>query len=106
VTYASMLNREMSLIDWGQTANEIDCKVRGLFPWPGTVATVRGETVKVLRVRAVEGEGQPGTLLSGARVACGVGAVELLEVQAPGKKAVRGTDFVNGARLAVGQVLA
>lgn len=106
VTYASMLNREMSLIDWSQTASEINCKVRGLSPWPGTVATVRGETVKVLRVRAVEGEGQPGTLLSGARVVCGAGAVELLEVQAPGKKAVRGTDFVNGARLAVGQVLA
>lgn len=106
ITYASMLNREMSMIQWSQSAREIDCQVRGLSPWPGTVATVRGESVKVLRTRPVEGEGQPGTLLAGARVACGSGAIELVEVQAPGKKAVRGVDFVNGARLAVGQLLA
>ena len=106
VTYASMLGREMSTIDWNLSAIELDRRVRGLAPWPGTTMAVRAETVKVLRVRPAEGQGQPGTLLPGALVACGSGALELLEVQAPGKKAVRGLDFVNGARLQVGQLLA
>ena len=53
----------------------------------------------------VDNEGAPGTLLSGARVACGEGSLELIEVQAAGKLIVSGVAFVNGARLAVGALL-
>lgn len=102
VTYAKMLDREMSTIDWTRTAEQIDRQVRGLSPWPGTVSG----SLKVLRARPVAGKGVPGTLLDGARVACGEGALELIEVQAPGKKAVSGRDWVNGARLRPGDRIA
>ncbi|MBM4390729.1 MAG: methionyl-tRNA formyltransferase [Deltaproteobacteria bacterium] len=98
VTYAKMLDREMSSLDWTRTAVEIDRQVRGLSPWPGTASG----NLKVLRARPVAGAGLPGTLLDGARVACGEGAIELLEVQVPGKKAVSGRDWMNGARLRPG----
>lgn len=106
VTYASMLTKELGRLDFAQSAVELDRKVRGLSPWPGTTCEVAGQPLKVLRVRVVGGAGAPGTLLSGARVACGAGALELLEVQAAGKRAVSGADFVNGARLVVGTRLA
>jgi methionyl-tRNA formyltransferase len=104
-THAPMLDRAMSPIDWTHSAVAIHRQVRGLSPWPGTTANVRGETVKILRVALAEGGGPAGTLLAEACVACGEGAVRLVEVQAPGKKPVRGTDFVNGARLAMGSRL-
>jgi methionyl-tRNA formyltransferase len=104
-TYASMLSREMSTIDWTRSANDVDRRVRGLSPWPGTTTSFRGETLKILRVRPTEGRGTPGELLSGALVACGEGAVELVEVQVAGKKAVRGRDFVNGSRVGPGERL-
>ncbi len=98
VTYAKMLAREMSVIDWTRPAMDLDRQVRGLSPWPGTITG----SLKVLRARPVLGSGQPGSLLDGARVACGEGALELLEVQAPGKKPVSGRDWMNGARLRPG----
>ncbi len=102
VTYAKMLTREMSAIDWTRTAAEIDRQVRGLSPWPGTVSG----SLKLIRARPAAGSGEPGTLLDGARVACGEGAIELLEVQVPGKKAVSGRDWMNGARLRPGDRIA
>lgn len=99
VTYAPMLSREMSEIDWTRSNVEIDRQVRGLSPWPGTTAG----SLKILRARPVEGTGPPGVLLDGATVACGRGALELLEVQLPGKKAVSGRDWVNGARRRPGE---
>jgi methionyl-tRNA formyltransferase len=109
VTYARMLTKEDGRVDWGRGAAELDRQVRGLAPWPGAFAPFRGESLKILRARPVGGHAgaTPGTLLDGARVACADGgALELLEVQAPGRKPVRGVDFVHGARLAPGEPLA
>jgi methionyl-tRNA formyltransferase len=108
VTYARMLAKEDGRVDWGRPAVEIGRQVRGLSPWPGAFATFRGETLKILAARPVAGGSgaSPGEVLDGARVACGDGgAIELLEVQAPGRKPVRGVDFVHGARLAPGEAL-
>ncbi len=102
VTQAPMLTREMSSLDFSRSAVVLHRQVRGLSPWPGTTFVVAGQPVKVLRSRVVPGSGEPGMLLAGARVACGEGALELVEVQAAGKRAVSGTDFFNGARLGVG----
>ncbi len=104
-THAPMLDREMGRVDWANEAAAIHLQVRGLSPWPGTFSVFRGEVVKVLRVRRSEGEGRPGELLARARVACGAGAIELLSVQLPGKKAVSGADFMNGARPIPGECL-
>ena len=103
-TYAPLLHKEHGRVDWSRPAKAIDCQVRGFTPWPGAFTTFRGETLKILRARPVSGTGTPGAL-DGPRVACGEGALELLEVQLPGKKAVRGVDFVNGSRVAPGERL-
>lgn len=103
VTLAPMLSKEHARMDWTRPARELDWQVRGLSPWPGTVTTFRGEPLKVLKARPVPREGAPGTFLDGPVVACGEGAIELLEVQLPGKKAVRGVDFVNGSRVRPGE---
>lgn len=106
-TSAPMLEREHGRIDWSRTAGEIDHQVRGLAPWPGTWTTFRGEVLKIVKARplAVTDAGEPGAMLAGARVRCGSGALELLEVQQAGRKVVRGVDWVNGARVAVGEAL-
>ncbi len=105
VTYARMLDKEMGRLDWSAPAAELHRKVRGLAPWPGTFCEYAGSTLKVVSARVADGGGEAGTILSGARIACGVGALELVLVQAPGKRAVSGADFLNGARLKVGERL-
>jgi methionyl-tRNA formyltransferase len=59
----------------------------------------------VLRTRPAEGAGAFGEILRGAVVACGEGALELEEVQLPGKRAVKGADWVNGSRVGAGEKL-
>jgi methionyl-tRNA formyltransferase len=102
VTYASMLTREMGRIDWCLPAATVHNRVRGLSPWPGTTFSVGDQTVKLLTTRRCEGEGAPGERLGGARVACGEGAIELVAVQAAGRRPVTGLEFFNTARLSVG----
>ena len=82
--------------------------MRALTPWPGAFAALSGGgRLKVLRAEAVEGSaGQPGEVLDTAMtVACGEGALRLLEVQKPGKAPIEGAAFLRGARLAAGTVL-
>ncbi len=82
--------------------------MRALTPWPGAFADLPGGgRLKVLRADAVEdGSGHPGQLLDETMtIACGEGALRLVEVQKPGKAPVEGTAFLRGARLAAGAVL-
>jgi methionyl-tRNA formyltransferase len=104
-TYAPMLTKEHGRMDWTRPARELDWQVRGLSPWPGTFTLFRGEVLKVLRARPVAGVGQPGTVIAGPVVAAGEGAIELVEVQLPGRRPVRGADFVNGSRVQPGERL-
>lgn len=105
-TFAPMLTKEMGRLDWTRPAVELHRQVRGLSPWPGTFTGFRGDVLKVLRARIADGSGSPGEVLPGARVATGDGAIELVEVQMPGKRPVSGADWVNGARVSPGEVLA
>lgn len=104
-TLAPMLEREHGRLDWARPAAELHNRVRGLSPWPGTWTIFRGETLKILRARVAEGAGEPGVVLPGARVGTGQGLLELVEVHQAGRKAVRGVDWVNGARVAAGERL-
>lgn len=105
VTHASMLEKEMGRLDLMKPAVELHRQVRGLSPWPGTTLAWGADALKVLEVRVAEGSAAPGTVLPGARLACGEGALELVQVQAPGKRAVSGADFLNGARIKPGDRL-
>ena len=108
VVYAHKITNEEARIDWSRPAEEVARHINGLSPFPGAYFEAdlgKGpERVKVLRALAREGSGAPGTLLSAdCTVACGTGAVRLIELRRAGKGgAASGEDFLRGARLAAG----
>ena len=93
-TYAPLLKKEDGVIDWSRPAAAIHNQVRGLQPWPGAYTTFRGQTLHVWKSRVAE---RPG--LKPWAVACGEGALELIEVQLEGRKRMSASDFANGQRL-------
>ncbi|WP_122519250.1 methionyl-tRNA formyltransferase [Pannonibacter phragmitetus] len=110
VTYAKKLSKTETRIDWTRPAREVHNHIRGLSPFPGAwcepVIAGTAERVKVLRSALAEGQGAPGEVLSvdGAPViACGEGAVRLVNVQRAGKKPMGGEEFQRGAKLAAGE---
>ncbi len=109
-SYARKLANEERNLDWTQPATAIDRVVRCFAPKPGARVRVRGRWLKVLRGEALASaaaQAGAGTLLEGGHfdVACGEGVYRLLEVQPEGKKAMRGEDWLRGARLAPGERL-
>lgn len=106
-TWASKIAKEDGIVDWSAAAVDIDRQVRAFTPWPGGQAPSSVGMIKLLKVHPVAGSGAPGTILalSPLTVACGEGALVLDLIVAPGKKAVSGTDYANGARLAAGGTL-
>ena len=108
-TLAPMLNKEMAEFHLTDTAVHIHNWVRGMNPWPGAwFITSGGKKLKVMscRVAAAHGEA-PGTVLATKplTVACGEGAIQLLEVVPEGKKPMDGTAFAAGLRLKTGDSL-
>ena len=102
-TYAPMLGRELSPIDWSRSAREIHNQIRGLTPWPATTMELSGSTFKVYTAEETgETTGKPaGTLVGtdkrGICMACGDGHVlRILEIQAPGKKRMKAPDYLRG----------
>lgn len=92
-TYAPMLTREMSAVDWTLPAQQIHDQVRGLIPWPVATMEISGKTFKAFRVEQTgrTTDKAPGTLLAvtkqGLEVACGDGSVLVVrELQAEGGK--------------------
>jgi methionyl-tRNA formyltransferase len=109
ISYARKIKKSEGDIDWAQTAETVRNQIHGLSPWPGAFSRMRvdgrDEQVKFLRVRVTTGTGFPGTLLTeDMRIACGDGAIEILQVQRPGRSTVSGRELVRGARLAPGVV--
>ncbi len=131
-TLAPMLRREDGRVDWTQSAFEIERRVRGFQPWPNVYAEYDSRRLIIWRVEAVElsrlsstpkgaAEGVAnrttnlrvpvdGEVIAveaeGLVVACGEGsALRLLEVQVEGKRRTNARDFLNGARLHVGERL-
>lgn len=105
--YAHMLDKQMAVIDWSKSAHEIDCLIRGLNPWPIALTMLSGERLKVFAAEKANGNGEPGTVLEadpkkGLTVACGEGALKLIEIQLVGGKRMKATDFLRGHSLEVG----
>ena len=96
--YASMLTKELSAVDFSKSAKQVHDLVRGLNSWPSASALLNGKRIKLHRTRVTQGSGRPGQVLSlrPLVVACGEGAVELLEVQPEGKKKMTAQAFLNG----------
>jgi methionyl-tRNA formyltransferase len=112
VTWARTLCKEDGLVDWRRSAVEVHRQIRGLHPWPGAYALWRGEQLKLHGARVLGTMGPcapPGTVLSasaaGIDVACGTGAVRIVELQAPGRKRLSSAAFIAGAKFTENEVL-
>lgn len=95
-------------IDWTKSASEVHNHIRSLSPYPAAWTTLGGETIKVQRSLVVDGafsDVAPGIVLQTQDrvvVACGGGAIELLELQRQGKRKMSASDFLNGYVLSIG----
>ena len=111
-THAPMLTKADGVLDWSWSAKRVHDRVRGVNPWPSGQTTLRGELLKVHRTRLAPDAGErsatPGTVIQTSPrllVACGEGALEVVEAQLPGKPRRPARDIVNGARLELGEIL-
>lgn len=112
-TYAAKIEKEDCLIDFSKSAKAVHDQIRGLSPIPLSFThTADGKMLKVIASEIAEREGNfapAGTVLSldGGKitVACGEGSVSLLTVLPEGKKRMAAADFINGRKIAVGDVL-
>ena len=110
VTYAHKIEKAEARIDWARSAQDLHNHVRGLSPFPGAFFEVdlgKGpERIKVLRAKIAAGQGLPGTVLDNAlTIACGTGALQIVDVQRAGKAPMKADEFLRGARLSKGFVL-
>jgi len=99
VTYAKKIDKAEAWVDWSKPAIEVDRLIRGLSPFPGAWCDVDGERLKLLRSRVVEGKGAAGQVLGGLRIACGDGAVEILQAQRQGKRPMEAEELLRGFEL-------
>jgi methionyl-tRNA formyltransferase len=111
VTYAAKIDKNETRIDWGKPWQEVHNHIRGLSPFPGAWCEIAVESkpvrVKVLRTTRGEGSALPGTMLDNRlTIACGDGAVRILELQRAGARAMTADEFLRGTPLAPGARLA
>lgn len=105
VTYAAKIDKKEAEIDFARPAAEVHNHIRGLSPFPGAwfeAAPPGGkpERIKVLRSTLGDGRGQPGEVLDDRlTIACGEGAVRLVEIQRAGKRAMTSEEFLRGFTL-------
>ena len=105
-TFAPMLTREMSPIDWTRPAETVFNQIRALADWPCATTVLDGKTLKVFRaVRGGKSAAQPGKMRAekqGIEVTCGDGnTVILTEVQTEGGRRMPASAYLNGRRIAV-----
>ena len=108
-SYQPMLKKAMGEIDWTRPADGIARQVRGLNPWPCAYTLLGGETMKLYLARPVEcaAAGEPGEVVvssakEGLVVRCGEGALEILEMQAPGGKRMAAKAYLMGRKIEAG----
>jgi methionyl-tRNA formyltransferase len=107
--YAHKIKKSEAVVDWTQSAEDVRNQIHALSPAPGAFSEVvtgnRHETVKFFRAEVAMGTGSPGMLLSeDMRIACGVGAVRVLQGQRASKTMMSGHELVRGAKLARGVI--
>ncbi|MGV3635839.1 MAG: methionyl-tRNA formyltransferase [Pseudorhodoplanes sp.] len=107
VTYAEKLDKNETRIDWSRPARDVHNHIRGLSPFPGAWFELPGENapvrVKVLRSTLANGNGAPGTALDDTlTIACGYGAIRILDLQRAGKQPMKADEFLRGTKLPAG----
>ena len=98
-TYAPKLNREAGLINWNDTAEVIEGKIRAYNPWPGAFTWFNNKKLKIFGASIVDFRGKPGEILSKDKklvVAAADRALSLTEVQLEGKRCMSAAEFLRG----------
>ena len=108
VSYAAKLDKSECRLDFSQTAEMLERKIRAFNPFPAMFFEYGGERFKVLSAEVVDSQGVPGEILTGRGklvIACGNKALQIRQIQRQGKKVMtveellRGFDFAEGVRL-------
>ncbi|MFG2729609.1 methionyl-tRNA formyltransferase [Streptomyces canus] len=110
ITVAPKITVEDARVDWAAPALRVDRLVRGCHPSPGAWTTFRGERLKLIQVQPVADRTDlaPGSLAVGknsVHVGTGSYGVELLWVQAQGKKPMKAADWARGVRISDGETV-
>jgi len=106
VIYAEKISKNETRIDWEKPWKQVHDHIRGLSPHPGAWLEIDGMRVRVLRSTKSEGAGVPGTVLDNKlTIACGEGAVRLLEVQRAGRQPMNAEEFLRGTPVKAGASL-
>ena len=101
-TTCKKLSRDDGKIDWNKTAEEIYNLYRGLTPWPGVWTVFNGKRLKLLTIKPFAKTIQAGKVVvenGKIYIGCGTGAIEALELQLEGKKAMDARAFLNGFKI-------
>lgn len=110
-TYASMLTKDLCPIDFSKSAQAVHNQIRGLCPWPVATTRVNGKTLKIFKSRVVseKNEGKNGEVIDNRNrllISCGDGkCIEILELQAEGKKRTDAPSYLRGNKIEIGTVL-
>jgi methionyl-tRNA formyltransferase len=107
VTYAAKIDKAEARIDWGKPPRAVLRHIHGLSPFPGAWSELAGTSenarVKILRCELAKGTGAPGEVLDDhLTIACGDGAIRILELQREGKARMQAADFLRGVPLKAG----
>lgn len=110
IEYARKITNEECRIDWSRSALDVLHHIHGLSPFPGAFTFFdfgKGpERLKILRVKRVVGQGEPGYMLDDAMtIACGSEALQILELQRAGSKPMAASEFLRGVQMPQGKAL-
>lgn len=104
ITYAKKIDKLEGKINWNRSAYEIDCHIRGLYPWPGSYFIYDNERIKILKADYQEEYHHhlPGTIIdSKLKIACNDGYILPKIVQRPGKKTMQIEEMLKGFNIKV-----
>ena len=110
-TKVGMIQKSQGVIDFHRSAQEINCQIRALNPWPSAYTKLHGKTLKIWKAKVVAADGnyKPGSIARITKdelcIATGEGLLSVLEVQLEGKKRMATADFLRGVMLAEGEML-
>ena len=108
VSYAHKLTKQEGKIDWSDSSYKIDCKIRGMNPWPGTYFEYEGKIIKILQAscKNTDHDHKAGLVLNDRlEVACGKGILVIEKVQLSGRAPLAADEFLRGFKIPPGALL-
>ncbi|MEN2985214.1 MAG: methionyl-tRNA formyltransferase [Thermodesulfovibrionaceae bacterium] len=101
-SYAPTLKKEDGKINWNTSAKEIFNLVRGTYPWPCAYSFLKGERIKIIKAKVLEGKAQPGLIVKAKDelvVGTAEGLLKIIMLQPEAKRVMTAKDFILGRRI-------